>query len=175
MRLCYASFASLVRVVWIASSTVCLFVCLFVCLLFVCLLLYEVRAVAALAPLECPMLLIASCCAFRPPPSAMLSAARSHNAIMCDNAGAITDIASFMQQVRATKQAIRNALAAEGGSISEDMSVVIEGLSSVNPTAPNPAADIDLWAGEIHWHGWRRRTVHTVSGSPCVVQVSSSC
>ena len=67
---------------------------------------------------------------------------------MCENDGAITDIASFMQQVRATKLAIKNALAAERGSISDDMLVVIEGLSSVNPTAPNPAADIDLWAGQ---------------------------
>ncbi|KAL1522046.1 hypothetical protein AB1Y20_021691 [Prymnesium parvum] len=66
---------------------------------------------------------------------------------MCD--GAIVDIKSFMQQVRRAKAAIRAALEKEGGIVSEDMECVVEGLHTVNPTAPNPAADIDLWAGDF--------------------------
>jgi len=76
-----------------------------------------------------------------PPPRA------PSTAHMCD--GAIVDIKSFMQQVRRAKAAIRAALEKEGGIVSEDMECVVEGLHTVNPTAPNPAADIDLWAGDF--------------------------
>ena len=89
------------------------------------------------------MLLAISAVGFRPQPSAR--AVLGSQLAMCD--GAITDIASFMQQVRATKAAIATALRAEEGAVSEDMRLAIEGLSSVNPTAPDPAVDIDLWAG----------------------------
>ena len=61
--------------------------------------------------------------------------------------GDITDIASFMLQVRAAKRALVRGLEEEDGEVSEDMAAVIAGLGSVNPTAPNPADDSDLWSG----------------------------
>lgn len=76
---------------------------------------------------------------------APISETPSFSANMLD--GAITDINSFMQQVRNAKAALLRGLLAEDGQISDDMHAVISGLSGVNPTAPNPAEDIDLWSG----------------------------
>ena len=72
---------------------------------------------------------------------------RAQPARMCSTGAEIRDLQSFLQQVRAAKSALLRGLAAEEGRVTEDMLAVVEGLSSVNPTAPSPAEDVDLWSG----------------------------
>ena len=72
---------------------------------------------------------------------------RAQPARMCSTGAEIRDLQSFLLQVRAAKSALLRGLAAEEGRVTEDMLAVVEGLSSVNPTAPNPAEGVDLWSG----------------------------
>lgn len=55
----------------------------------------------------------------------------------------------FVNEIRAFKGALRRALAAEDGMLSEDTLACIAAMSEVNPSAPDPATDDDLWTGEF--------------------------
>ena len=55
----------------------------------------------------------------------------------------------FVNEIRAFKGALRRALAAENGMLSEDTLACIAAMSEVNPSAPDPATDDDLWTGEF--------------------------
>ena len=55
----------------------------------------------------------------------------------------------FVDQIRSFKSALRRALAAEAGALSEDTLACIAAMSEVNPSAPDPATDDDLWTGEF--------------------------
>ena len=50
----------------------------------------------------------------------------------------------FVNEIRAFKGALRRALAAEDGMLSEDTLACIAAMSEVNPSAPDPATDRDL-------------------------------
>ena len=57
-----------------------------------------------------------------------------------------------------------------GGALSEDALALMDGLGRVNPSSPNPAADVDLWANDYDvrsrlplptppgWDGWDAAT-----------------
>ena len=55
----------------------------------------------------------------------------------------------FVNEIGAFKGALRRALAAEDGMLSEDTLACIAAMSEVNPSAPDPATDDDLWTGEF--------------------------
>lgn len=50
---------------------------------------------------------------------------------------------------RTAKAALRNALAAEAGVLSEDAAAMVSALYDVNPTRPDPATDADLYSGSF--------------------------
>ncbi len=54
----------------------------------------------------------------------------------------------FVRELRGAKTALLRGVAAEGGALSEDALALMDGLGRVNPSAPNPAADVDLWAND---------------------------
>lgn len=55
---------------------------------------------------------------------------------------------TYVSEIRTAKAALRRGLEAEGGVLSEDGLAVALGLAQLNPTAPDPAADTDLWQGK---------------------------
>ena len=94
-----------------------------------------------------------------PPVAALLSAAGAGRrgthrfaalppALRTRTATAIT-YNDFVNEIRAFKGALRRALAAEDGMLSEDTLACIAAMSEVNPSAPDPATDDDLWTGEF--------------------------
>jgi hypothetical protein len=90
-----------------------------------------------------------------PPVAALLSAsaglrrfAEPPPALRARTATAIT-YNDFVNEIRAFKGALRRALAAEDGMLSEDTLACIAAMSEVNPSAPDPATDDDLWTGEF--------------------------
>ena len=89
-----------------------------------------------------------------PPLSALLSAspgqrsAARSSRLRTRPATAIT-YNDFVNEIRAFKGALRRALAAEDGMLSEDTLACIAAMSEVNPSAPDPATDDDLWTGEF--------------------------
>ena len=54
----------------------------------------------------------------------------------------------FVKEIRAYKSALRRALEAESGVPSEDTLACLAAMAEVNPCAPDPAKDADLWVGE---------------------------
>ena len=76
----------------------------------------------------------------------------------------------FVRELRGAKTALLRGVAAEGGALSEDALALMDGLGRVNPSAPNPAADVDLWANDYDvrsrlplptppgWDGWDAAT-----------------
>ena len=54
----------------------------------------------------------------------------------------------YVAEIRTAKAALRRGLQAEGGVLSEDGLALALGLAQLNPTAPNPADDTDLWEGK---------------------------
>lgn len=81
----------------------------------------------------------------------------------CEDDG---DLSAFVQQLRAVKAALRAGLRAEAGKVSEDALAVVDGLQGVNPAAPDPSADTDLWTGD-----WLLLTAQ--AGTQCTVQISA--
>ena len=78
----------------------------------------------------------------------------------------------FVDQIRAFKGALRRALAAEDGALSEDTLACIAAMSEVNPSAPDPATDDDLWTGEFELSS--RISVPT-SAAPLEIRSGSVC
>ena len=76
----------------------------------------------------------------------------------------------FVRELRGAKTALLRGVAAEGGALSEDALALMDGLGRVNPSSPNPAADVDLWANDYDvrshlplptppgWDGWDAST-----------------
>ena len=56
--------------------------------------------------------------------------------------------AEFVKEIRTFKAALLRALKEECGVPSEDTLACVDALAEVNPTAPDPATDLDLWPGE---------------------------
>ena len=55
--------------------------------------------------------------------------------------------AEFVKEIRTFKAALLRALKDERGVPSEDTLACVDALGEVNPTAPDPATDLDLWPG----------------------------
>ena len=63
-----------------------------------------------------------------------------------------TEIPFDVHFLRAAKSALRRSLEDEGGLLTEDALETIGVLSDVNPSAPDPSADYDLWSGTWEFH-----------------------
>ena len=59
------------------------------------------------------------------------------------------EISVDVEFYRKAKMALRAALHADAGMLSEDALAMISALSAVNPTRPDPSADEDLWSGHF--------------------------
>lgn len=77
-------------------------------------------------------------------PATMIHAPAPRADAACDAQMPLVD---YVHELKTAKAALRAGLPAEQGAVSDDARALLRGLAALNPTAPTPAADGDLWSG----------------------------
>jgi hypothetical protein len=78
---------------------------------------------------------------------ALRSGVSSARLCAASDADVAKPLQDYVEELRRGKAALRRGLVAERGALSQDGLALALGLAKLNPTAPDPAADSDLWEG----------------------------